>query len=94
MEQAPPEITFLDFVLSLARTAAVHFGDIEDPQSGQRLAPNLPAARQMVEIIAMLQERTKGNLTEPEERIVDDLLYELRLRYVEAAKGERSIIEP
>jgi hypothetical protein len=94
VEQSGPAITFLDFVLSLARTAAVHFGDIDDPASGRRLPPNLPAARQMVEIIGMLQDRTKGNLTEPEERIIDDLLYELRMRYVEAAKNERTIVEP
>jgi hypothetical protein len=94
VEQTGPAITFLDFVLSLARTAAVHFGDIPDPQSGERLPPNLVAAGQMVEIIAMLHDRTKGNLTEPEERILDDLLYELRMRYVQASQGAPTIIEP
>lgn len=84
----------MDFILSLARTAAVHFGDIDDPQAGQRLAPNLLAAAQMIEIIGMLQERTKGNLTEPEERIMDDLLYELRMRFVQAQEGDRRIVEP
>lgn len=94
MEQPDPGITFLDFVVSLARTAAVHFGDVEDPETGQRLEPNVPAAGQMIEIIAMLQERTKGNLTEPEERLLDDLLYELRMRFVQAQEGGRRIIEP
>ncbi len=48
----------------------------------------------MIELITMLQERTKGNLIEPEERLIDDLLYELRLRYVQAQQGEKRIIEP
>ena len=57
-------------------------------------SPNLAAAAQMIELIAMLQERTKGNLIEPEERLMDDLLYELRLRFVQAQQGEKRIIEP
>jgi hypothetical protein len=48
----------------------------------------------MIELIALLQEKTKGNLTEPEEQLVDDLLYELRMRFVQAQQGERRIIEP
>jgi hypothetical protein len=87
-------ITFTGFVLSLATTAAVHFGDIADPNTGEEAEPNLYAAAQMIEIIAMLQEKTKGNLIEPEERLIDDLLYELRLRFVQAQQGERRIIEP
>ena len=93
METPEPGITFTGFILSLARTAAVEFGDIADPNTGERAEPNLPAAAQMIELIAMLQERTKGNLIEPEERLLDDLLYELRLRYVQAQGGKR-IIEP
>jgi hypothetical protein len=87
-------LTFSGFILSLATTAAVHFGDIADPNTGERPEPNLVAAAQMIELIAMLQERTKGNLIEPEERLVDDLLYELRLRFVQAQQGEKRIIEP
>jgi Domain of unknown function (DUF1844) len=87
-------ITFTGFVLSLATTAAVHFGDIADPGTGARAEPNLQAAAQMIEIIAMLQEKTRGNLIEPEERLVDDLLYELRMRFVHAQQDERRIVEP
>jgi hypothetical protein len=87
-------LTFSGFILSLATTAAVHFGDIADPNTGDRAEPNLAAAAQMIELIAMLQERTKGNLIEPEERLMDDLLYELRLRFVQAQQGEKRIIEP
>jgi hypothetical protein len=87
-------ITFTGFVLSLATTAAVHFGDIADPSTGEPAEPNLQAAAQMIEIISMLQEKTRGNLIEPEERLVDDLLYELRMRFVQAQQGERRIVEP
>jgi uncharacterized protein DUF1844 len=87
-------ITFTGFILSLATTAAVHFGDITDPNTGQRADPNLQAAAQMIELIALLQDKTRGNLIEPEERLVDDLLYELRLRYVQAQQGEKRIIQP
>lgn len=87
-------MTFTGFILSLATTAAVHFGDIADPNTGEKIEPNLPAAAQMIELIALLQEKTKGNLIEPEERLVDDLLYELRLRYVQAQQGGSRIIHP
>jgi hypothetical protein len=87
-------VTFTGFVLSLATTAAVHFGDIADPSTGEPSEPNLPGAAQMIEIIALLQEKTKGNLSEPEAQLVDDLLYELRMRFVQAQQGGRRIIEP
>jgi Domain of unknown function (DUF1844) len=87
-------LSFASFVISLGTTAAVHFGDITDPSTGQRGTLNLPAAAQMIEIIAMLQEKTRGNLSPPEEKLVEDLLYELRLRYVQAQQGERRIVEP
>jgi hypothetical protein len=93
-DQDSPGLTFTDFILSLATTAAVHFGDIADPHTQAKAEPNLPAATQMIAIIAMLQEKTKGNLSGAEEKLVDDLLYELRMRYVQAQQGEKRIIEP
>ena len=87
-------VTFTGFILSLATTAAVHFGDIADPNTGEQMEPNLAAAAQMIELIGLLQEKTKGNLSQPEARLVDDLLYELRMRFVQAQQGERRIIEP
>ena len=92
--QEPAGISFAGFVLSLATTAAVHFGDIADPNTGERLQPDLVAAHQMIDLIAMLQDKTKGNLTDDESKLVDDLLYELRLRFVQAQQGERRIVEP
>jgi hypothetical protein len=77
------QTSFLAFVMSLATTAAVHFGDIEDPMSGTAHR-NLPAAGQMIDLLAMLQEKTKGNLDPEEHQFLDQVLYELRLRYVAA----------
>jgi hypothetical protein len=92
--QAQPGITFPSFILSLATTAAVHFGDIADPNTGKTAEPDLAAARQMIDLIALLQDKTKGNLTAEEAKLVDDLLYELRMRFVQAEQGERRIITP
>jgi hypothetical protein len=89
-----PDLTFSGFVLSLATTAAVHFGDLPDPATGQRAAADLAAAARVIELLTMLQEKTKGNLIEQEEKLVDDLLYELRLRYVQAQQGDKRIVEP
>lgn len=87
-------MSFTGFVLSLATTAAVHFGDVPDPSTGKPAEPDLTSAGQMIEIIAMLQQRTRGNLSDPEAKLLDDLLYELRMRFVQAQQGERRIIEP
>ena len=78
-------ITFIGFVLSLAHTAAVHFGDVPDPVSGQTSRPNLAAAHQMIEILALLDRKTRGNLTAEERQLLEQVLYELRVRYLEAA---------
>jgi hypothetical protein len=77
-------VSFTAFVVSLGTTAAVHLGDVADPQTGEKHV-QLPAAAQMIEILAMLQEKTHGNLTEEESRLVGDLLYDLRMRYVEVS---------
>jgi hypothetical protein len=92
--QDTPQVDFAGFVLSLATTAAVHFGDLADPNTGQKAPANLQLAGQMIEILAMLQEKTKGNLSEPEAKLLDDLLYELRMRFVQGEQSEKRIIEP
>jgi hypothetical protein len=93
MSDSQPGLTFTAFVMSLATTAAVHFGDVADPVTGTSEA-NLPAAAQMIEILALLQEKTRGNLTPDESQLVDSLLYDLRMRFVEASQGEKRIITP
>jgi hypothetical protein len=93
MTDSQPGITFTAFVMSLATTAAVHFGDLADPVTGTSRA-DLPAASQMIEIMGMLQEKTRGNLTPDESQLIESLLYELRMRFVEASQGEKRIITP
>jgi hypothetical protein len=83
-------INFPAFVLSLAHTAAVHFGDIPDPVTGRAAAPNLDAAQQMIGILSLLEQKTRGNLTAEERQLLEQILYELRLRYVDAMKGDAS----
>jgi hypothetical protein len=79
-------ISFAAFVLSLAHTAAVHFGDIPDPVSGQKVEANLAAAQQMIDILSLMEVKTRGNLTAEERQLLDQVLFELRMRFVEAAK--------
>jgi hypothetical protein len=92
--QEQPGISFADFVVSLATTAAVHFGDIPDPNTGEPQEPDLVSAHQMIDLISMLQEKTTGNLSADEAKLVDDLLYELRMRFVQAQQGQSRIITP
>ena len=80
-------INFASFVLSLVHTAAVHFGDVADPTTGARHAPNLQLAQQMIDILAMLEEKTRGNLSVEERQLIDQVLYELRMRYVEVSRA-------
>ena len=88
-------ISFAAFVLSMAHTAAVHFGDMPDPISGKGGEANLPAAGQMIDILALIEEKTRGNLTAEERQLLDQVLFELRMRYVDAAKnGPSAPTEP
>src|SRR5919197_5559111 len=91
---APPQqgLSFVAFVLSLASTAAIHFGDLPDPLTGQPAEQNLEGAAQMIEILTLLDQKTRGNLTAEERQVLEQVLYELRLRYVEAKSGENRII--
>ena len=84
-------IGFTQFVLSLGTTAAVHFGDLPDPVSGQKGETNLLAAAQMIDLLALLQEKTRGNLDAAEAKLLDDLLYDLRMRFVEAQQQPRIV---
>jgi hypothetical protein len=94
MTEPQPQLSFTAFVVSLASTAAIHFGDLPDPISGERAELNLEGATQMIEILALLEQKTRGNLTGEEREVLNQVLYELRMRYVEAAGGGKRIIEP
>ena len=94
MTEPQPQLSFTAFVLSLASTAAIHFGDLPDPVSGEQAELNLDGAAQMIEILALMEQKTRGNLTAEEREILNKFLYELRLRFVEATGEGKRIIEP
>jgi hypothetical protein len=81
-----PAIDFTTLVLSLSHSALLHLGDAPDPDGGE-LTVSLPMARQSIDLIAMLQEKTRGNLTGEEERTLSQALFDLRMRYVEVTKS-------
>jgi Domain of unknown function (DUF1844) len=89
-----PALSFTAFVISLASTAAIHFGDLPDPVSGERAELNLTGAAQMIEILSLLEQKTKGNLTAEERQVLEQVLYELRMRFVEASGAGQRIVEP
>jgi hypothetical protein len=78
-----PEIDFTHFILSLSTSALIQLGDIQDPFT-QKSAKNLPLAKQTIDLVGMLKEKTKGNLSSEEEKVLEYVLYDLRMRYVRA----------
>jgi hypothetical protein len=76
-----PQINFPTFIASLNASALVHIGVIEDPVSG-KAEKNLPMAKQTIDIISMLQQKTAGNLTPDEDGMLKSILYDLRILYV------------
>ena len=80
-----PRLDFNAFVLSLGSSVLIHLGEAPDPVSGKTQEPDLTMAQQSIDLLALLQEKTRGNLTDEEARFLDALLYDLRVRYVAAA---------
>ena len=76
-----PEINFATFVASLNASALLQLGAIEDPTTGTK-TKNLPMAKQTIDILSMMQEKTAGNLSQEEENLLKNILYDLRLMYV------------
>ena len=81
-----PAVDFHTFVLSLGSSALLHLGELEHPEGGDPRT-DLGLAKHTIDIIAMLQAKTKGNLTPAEDKLIESLLYDLRLRYVEKSQG-------
>ena len=81
-----PQVDFSTFVLSLATAALYQLGAVPDPQTGAMLEADPMVARQTLETLEMLREKTQGNLTEDERKLIDSLLCDLRLRYVELTR--------
>ncbi len=78
------ELGFSTFVLSLSTSVLVHLGELPDPVTNKKEA-NLPLAQQTISVIELLKEKTKGNLTDEEQKLMETVLYDLRLKYVKAA---------
>ncbi len=86
-EDALPKVDFATFVLSLSHSALMHLGEAPDPETG-RVERNLELARQTIDLIAMLEEKTRGNLVGDEERLIGQILFDLRMRFVEQSKSK------
>jgi hypothetical protein len=85
-EQEPlPELNFSTFVISLSTQALMHLGEIGNPMSGH-VETDVPMAKQMIDILVMLKDKTRGNLDSSENRLMEDILFDLRMKYVEAVK--------
>jgi hypothetical protein len=85
-EGALPTIDFATFVLSLSHSALMHLGEAPHPETNQ-VEANLALAKQNIDLLGLLEEKTKGNLTGDEERLLAQVLFDLRMRYVERSKA-------
>ena len=79
------QIDFSTFIMSLTSSAFYHLGDMPDPSTGKKEV-NLPAVQQTIDMLIMLREKTKGNLKEDEEKLIEQLIYELQVKYVAKTK--------
>ncbi|HLN88386.1 MAG TPA: DUF1844 domain-containing protein, partial [Candidatus Limnocylindrales bacterium] len=85
-QQEPlPDINFSTFVISLSTQALMHLGEIANPISG-KIDADVPAAKQMIDLLGMIKEKTSGNLNANEGHLMQDILFDLRMKYVEAVK--------
>jgi hypothetical protein len=82
---ALPQIDFSTFVFSLSTQALMHLGEIANPVSG-KVEPDIGVAKQMIDILGMLKDKTRGNLTASEDQLMEGILFDLRMKYVEAVK--------
>mgnify|MGYP001544507610 FL=1 len=80
-----PEVTFSTFVMSLNTSVLYHLGELPDPESGERFV-NLDLARHAIDTLVVLEQKTKGNLTEEESELMRNILYDVKIRFVNAAK--------
>lgn len=80
-----PTIDFATFILSLSHSALMHLGEAPHPDDN-RVEVELPLAKQTIDLLILLEEKTKGNLTGDEERLMTQILFDLRMRYVERSK--------
>ena len=81
-------VNFSSFILSLATSALIHLGEEANPATGEK-SVQLPMARQVIDLLSLLEEKTKGNLTKEEEALITQVLFTLRMRFVETEKKRR-----
>ena len=86
--QSADDLDFSTFIISLATSAQVGLGVVPHPETHQAVQ-NFPAAKQMIDILALLKEKTKGNLTDDESTLLEQVLYNLRIHYVRALEGQK-----
>ena len=86
MTDSLPTVDFATFILSLSHSALMHLGEAPHPDDSE-VEINLPLAKQTIDLLGLLEERTKGNLTGDEERLMSQILFDLRMRFVERSKG-------
>ena len=82
-----PAVDFATFILSLFHSARVHLGDAPNPGDGSS-GVHLPLARQTIDLLSLLQDKTRGNLSGEEERLLEQALYDLRMRFVEVSRSK------
>ena len=80
-----PEVTFPAFIMSLNTSALYHLGEIADPVTGKRIV-DLDLAKHAIDTLALMQNKTKGNLTEDEAELLKNMLYDIKIRFVKAVK--------
>ena len=81
-------VTFSTFVLGLSTQALLHLGEIESPLGG-KVEQDLVAAKHMIDILGVLRDKTRNNLEQAEEHLLDSILYDLRMRYVELVRAPK-----
>jgi hypothetical protein len=85
-----PQLDFNALVLSLGSSVIVHLGEAPDPTTGEKRGkPDFTLAQQSIDLLAMLQEKTRGNLTDEERRFLDGMLYDLRMLFVEISQKQK-----
>ena len=81
-------MNFSSFILSLATSALIHLGEEANPATGEK-SVQLPMARQVIDLLSLLEEKTKGNLSKEEEALISQVLFTLRIKFVEMEKKRR-----
>lgn len=85
-ERMLPPVDFSTLVISFAQSALVHLGELAHPETGKPMR-DLTFARHNIDLLGMLQDKTRGNLDTDEQKLIENLLYDLRMKYVSQCRG-------